>query len=69
MTVIGATLAGTPCQLSDAVIEQVALTLDQLELQATTLRYSGVLTEDTLRHYYGQKRFAHVADSNALRRQ
>lgn len=51
MTVIGATLAGTPCQLSDAVIEQVALTLDQLELQATALRYSGVLTEDTLRHY------------------
>ncbi|MGV2338006.1 MAG UNVERIFIED_CONTAM: Fic family protein [Planctomycetaceae bacterium] len=66
MTVIGVTLAGTPYQLGDAVIEQVALKLNQLELQATTLRHSGVLTEDTLRHYYGQKRFEHVAESNAL---
>jgi fido (protein-threonine AMPylation protein) len=30
------------------------------------LRNAGTLTEDTLRHYYGEKRFEQVAESNAL---
>lgn len=62
----GQVLAGTPYRFSEAVTEQVQQQLAELEQRMSGLRKSGLLTEQTLRHYYREKRFEQIAESNAL---
>lgn len=59
-------LDGTPYSLSDCAAEQVLQQLAKIEERVTLLRGLGELTEQTLRAYYGEKRFEQVAESNAI---
>ena len=59
-------LAGTPYMLSPAASGELGARLAALEERVTLLRNSQTLTDQTLRRYYGQKRFEQVAESNAL---
>lgn len=64
MSIIG--LEGTPYLLDEkseaALVEQI----EKLEERVRLLRRSGVLTDETARQYYGEKRFEQVAESNAI---
>jgi Fic family protein len=59
-------LESTPCLLDDAASKQVRSRLDAIEERVSLLRRSGTLTEQTVRDYYGDKRFEQVAESNAI---
>lgn len=59
-------LQDTPYILDAAAESQVRERLHQIEERVRLLRKSATLTEDTLRDYYGQRRFEEVAESNAL---
>lgn len=52
--------------ISQSAAEQVAETVNTLHERISLLRHNGSLTEETLRRYYGQKRYEAVAESNAL---
>lgn len=56
----------TPYLLDKAAEEEILKKIKELEERVDLLRHSETLTEDTLRHYYGEKRFEQVAESNAL---
>ena len=59
-------LDGSP-YLLDALAESTVLeALDALEERVNLLRRHGTLTDDTLRQYYGERRFEQVAESNAI---
>lgn len=59
-------LEGTPYLLDPAASIQVMERLVAIEERVATLRHTGTLTDQTLREYYGEKRFEQVAESNAI---
>jgi Fic family protein len=59
-------LETTPCLLDDLASAQVRQRLDAIEERVALLRHAGTLTDQTLRDYYGEKRFEQVAESNAI---
>jgi len=59
-------LEGTPYLLDNISLEQVRKRLDAIGERVSLLRRNGTLTEQTVRDYYGEKRFEQVAESNAL---
>lgn len=59
-------LEGTPYLLDPAASMQVKERLVAIEDRVAILRHTGTLTDQTLREYYGEKRFEQVAESNAI---
>lgn len=59
-------LEATPYLLDDTASKQVRIRLDAIEERVGLLRHSGTLSEQTVRDYYGDKRFEQVAESNAI---
>jgi Fic family protein len=59
-------LEGTPYVFDLAAAAQVKQRLDAIEERVVLLRRAGALTDQTLRDYYGEKRFEQVAESNAI---
>lgn len=59
-------LEGSPYILTDTTEGQIVAALQSIEERILLLRDAGKLTEDTLRRYYGSKRFEQVAESNAI---
>lgn len=59
-------LEDTPYVLDEASISAITSRLHGIEEKVALLRREGALNPDTLRHYYGEKRFEQVAESNAL---
>ena len=59
-------LERTPYSLEDEAKTQVKQRLDGIEERVQLLRRAGTLTDQTLRDYYGEKRFEQVAESNAI---
>lgn len=59
-------LEGTPYLLEGRAIKQVKKRLDSIEERVSLLRRNGTLTEQTVKDYYGEKRFEQVAESNAI---
>jgi Fic family protein len=60
-------VSGTPYLLGDQEGEAAVFgVMRDLAERMELLRRQGKLTEDTLRDYYGQTRFAQIAESNAL---
>lgn len=58
---------GTPYLLGEEQGETAVFkAMRELSERVELLRRSGTLTEETLRDYYGQTRFAQIAESNAL---
>ncbi len=56
----------TPYLLDPESEQEIVKQIKQLEERVSTLRASGKITEDTLKQYYGEKRFEQVAESNAI---
>ncbi len=59
-------LEGTPYLLDPTASEQVKTRLDAIEERVSLLRRNGILTGQTIKDYYGEKRFEQVAESNAI---
>jgi Fic family protein len=59
-------LEGTPYILDQLASVQVKERLTAIEERVSLLRGTGTLTDQTLRDYYGEKRFEQVAESNAI---
>jgi len=59
-------LEGTPYLLDSKAEAEVVKTVRELEERVALLRRNGSLTEETVKHYYGEKRFEQVAESNAI---
>lgn len=59
-------LEATPYLLDQLASEQVRERLQTIEERVTLLRRSGTLSEQTIKDYYGEKRFEQVAESNAI---
>lgn len=59
-------LEKTPYILDGASLEAIRGRLNSIEERVVLLRRDGALNEETLRHYYGEKRFEQVTESNAL---
>ena len=59
-------LEATPYLLDPTASKQVRIRLDAIEERVALLRRSGTLNEQTVRDYYGDKRFEQIAESNAI---
>ena len=59
-------LEGTPYVLDRDASTQVRERLELIEGRVSLLRQAGTLTDETLRDYYGEKRFEQIAESNAI---
>ena len=59
-------LKATPYILDETASAQVKARLEAIEERVSLLRRNGTLTEQTVRDYYGEKRFEQVAESNAI---
>lgn len=59
-------LDGTPYLLDQQATMQVKARLDAIEERVSLLRHAGTMTDQTLREYYGERRFEQVAESNAI---
>jgi Fic family protein len=59
-------LEDTPFPLDPEASEQIADRLRTIEERVVLLRRAGTLNDETLRDYYGEKRFEQVAESNAI---
>ena len=59
-------LTATPYTLDAQAEEEIAEAIRTLDDRVNTLRHAGTLTEETLKKYYGDKRFEQVAESNAI---
>lgn len=59
-------LEGTPYLLDQKASAQVKVRLDAIEERVSLLRRNGTLTAQTVKDYYGEKRFEQVAESNAI---
>ncbi|CAN5905983.1 hypothetical protein BH11PSE8_BH11PSE8_33330 [soil metagenome] len=59
-------LEDTPYVLDEVASRQVKDRLVAIEERVALLRRSGTLSEDTIKAYYGEKRFEQVAESNAI---
>lgn len=56
----------TPYLLSEDSEKQIKLRLEMIEERVFLLRRNGELNDDTVKNYYGLKRFEQVAESNAI---
>lgn len=56
----------TPYSLNEDALNEVGRRLKVIEERIALLRRNGTLTEQTVRDYYGEKRFEQVAESNAI---
>ena len=59
-------LEGTPYLLDPAASVQVKVRLEAIEERVSLLGRNGILNEQTIKDYYGEKRFEQVAESNAI---
>lgn len=59
-------LDGTPYLLEAEAEKEVIKSIIALEDRVSTLRKSGTMNEDTLKNYYGERKFEQVAESNAI---
>src|SRR5256885_4303 len=59
-------LSDTPYGIEGPAERNLAKTLTGLDERVALLRGTGKLTDETLKQYYGGKRFEQVAESNAL---
>ena len=59
-------LDDSPYLLDSAAEQEISNRIKGLEERVDLLRRAGTLTEETLANYYGEKRFAQVAESNAI---
>ena len=59
-------LEKTPYTLAPQAEAAITNDICKLQERVAALRHAGTLTPDTLRNYYGDRRFAQVAESNAL---
>jgi Fic family protein len=59
-------LNGTPYSLEKNSEIEIEKQIRELENRVLLLRRSGVLTPETIKRYYGEKRFEQVAESNAI---
>lgn len=59
-------LDGTPYLLDSKAETAIVVQIKTLEERVVLLRSNGALTEDTVKSYYGEKRFEQVAESNAI---
>lgn len=59
-------LKGTPYVLDSDAESQVRERLGKIEERMALLRKQGSLSEETLKNYYGEKRFEQVAESNGI---
>lgn len=59
-------LEGTPYLLDKKAESEVIKSIKLLEERVETLRHSGSLTDETIKNYYGEKKFEQVAESNAI---
>ncbi|NYG32641.1 hypothetical protein [Sphaerotilus montanus] len=59
-------LQKTIYSLEESAQSQVIERLIKIEERVGTLRSTGIMTDATLRDYYGEKRFEQVAESNAI---
>ena len=59
-------LEATPYLLDETASKQVKTRLEAIEERVSLLRHAGTLTDQTIRDYYGEKRFEQVAESNAI---
>jgi len=59
-------LHGTPYLIDPIAEEEIAKKIRELEERVGLLRRRGTLTQETIQHYYGIKRFEQVAESNAI---
>lgn len=59
-------LENTPYLLDQKSEEQLKEKLSYLEERISLLRRNGALTDETVRNYYGEKRFEQVTESNAI---
>lgn len=59
-------LGDSPYLLDDTSLSELAKEVEALERRVVDLRTQGVLTDETLRKYYGERRFEQVAESNAI---
>lgn len=59
-------LSGTPYSLGPAAAKALREAIHALQERICTLRSVGTLTAETLKQYYGEKRFEQVAESNAI---
>ena len=60
------TLDGTPYVLSFSAEREIEKRIGGIEARVVLLRSIGKLSPDTLRRYYGEKRFEQIAESNAI---
>lgn len=63
---VSAALDGTPFLIAEETAQGMAREIGELQERVATLRTVGRLTPETLRRYYGDKRFEQVAESNAI---
>ena len=59
-------LSGTPYVVDSQSELEIVARLRSIEERVALLRGAGTLTTDTIRDYYGEKRFEQVAESNAI---
>lgn len=59
-------LENTPYVLDGPAQSQIQQRVKAIEERVQLLRQSGVMTTETLKEYYGEKRFEQVAESNAI---
>lgn len=59
-------LDGSPYVLTNLAETQILTTIREIEDRVSLLRSTGKITDETLRQYYGSKRFEQVAESNAI---
>lgn len=59
-------LDSSPYSLDDRPAQEVVERLKLIEERVVLLRNEGTLNTETVRHYYGEKRFEQVAESNAI---
>lgn len=59
-------LENTPYILDGLAHEQIHQRVRAIEERVQLLRQSGIMTAETLKEYYGEKRFEQVAESNAI---
>ncbi len=59
-------LVGTPYLLEPIAEKEAIKDIKQLEGRVTLLRQRCIMTEETVKSYYGKKKFEQVAESNAI---
>jgi len=56
----------SPYSLNDNITKKILEEVSKLEERVALFRHQGILTTETLKRFYGEKRFEQVAESNAI---